>query len=86
MVPKLEFKTLQGGLKAVLWTDALQAVVMMGALFSLAICGVIEVGGFGVAWERSADTERTKFFKLVHALLKIIDICKQIDISREQYR
>ncbi len=48
---------------AVLWTDALQAAVMMVALFSLAICGVIEVGGFGTAWQRSAETERTKFFE-----------------------
>ncbi|KAG4068534.1 hypothetical protein HA402_004875 [Bradysia odoriphaga] len=51
-----------GGLKAVLWTDALQAGVMVVALAALAICGIIEVGGLPEAWQRSLDTGRINFF------------------------
>ncbi|ODM96987.1 Sodium-coupled monocarboxylate transporter 1 [Orchesella cincta] len=51
-----------GGLKAVLWTDVLQAVVMMITLGSLAVCGLIEVGGISTVWERSKLTGRTDVF------------------------
>ncbi|XP_035714103.1 sodium-coupled monocarboxylate transporter 1 [Folsomia candida] len=47
-----------GGLKAVLWTDSLQAIVMIVSLVALGICGIIEVGGFSLAWERNVDTGR----------------------------
>ncbi len=48
-----------GGLKAVLWSDALQAIIMFGTMITVIIVGVNEVGGLGVVWERAASTGRT---------------------------
>lgn len=50
-------------LPTIRWTDVLQAAVMFVALFALAICGVIEVGGFAEAWKKSEDAARINFFK-----------------------
>ncbi|KAI4470151.1 sodium-coupled monocarboxylate transporter [Holotrichia oblita] len=47
------FYTTLGGLKAVVWTDALQFVVMVGSLIVVLIIGIISVGGFGVIFEKS---------------------------------
>ena len=37
---------LQGGIKAVVWTDSIQAVVMVSGLIAVCIVGVNHVGGF----------------------------------------
>ena len=55
----------QGGLKAVLWTDALQAIIMLASLAVIAIKGLVDVGGFSVLWERLEATGRVQFFKYV---------------------
>ncbi|KAH3861726.1 sodium-dependent multivitamin transporter-like [Dreissena polymorpha] len=44
------FYTALGGLKAVLWTDTFQILVMFGGLFAIAIKGMDEVGGLKDAW------------------------------------
>lgn len=36
---------------------------MLVALLALAICGIIEVGGFAEAWKRSEEAARINFFK-----------------------
>ena len=54
---------LQGGLKAVVWTDALQTFLMFGGVIIVMILGTVSVGGPGVVWERSHQSGRLEFFK-----------------------
>jgi Na+(H+)/acetate symporter ActP len=56
---------LQGGLKAVVWTDTLQQIVMMGSSIIVIGLGIIAVGGLDVMWQRSMDGDRIEFFKYV---------------------
>lgn len=41
-----------GGIRASIWTDAAQSVVMVGAIFLLAVTGVAETGGFSALWQK----------------------------------
>jgi Na+/proline symporter len=56
---------LQGGLKAVVWTDTLQQIVMMGSSIVVLVLGIVAVGGLDVTWQRSVKGERIEFFKYV---------------------
>ncbi|ODN05896.1 Sodium-coupled monocarboxylate transporter 2 [Orchesella cincta] len=51
-----------GGLKAVLWSDALQAIIMFGSTLTILFLGTNEVGGFNVVWERAKEGGRTEFW------------------------
>lgn len=46
--------TVLGGLRAVLWTDLAQTVVLLGGAITLTILGLIEIGGWNALW---AETE-----------------------------
>ncbi|GFG39318.1 hypothetical protein Cfor_02243 [Coptotermes formosanus] len=59
------FYTTLGGLKAVVWTDTLQQIIMMGSSIIVVGLGVIAVGGLDVMWQRSLDGDRIEFFKYV---------------------
>lgn len=48
----------QGGIKAVVWTDALQAVSMYLCVLLVMVMGVWQVGGLGVVWERGVASGR----------------------------
>uniref|UniRef100_F7AMK6 Sodium-coupled monocarboxylate transporter 1 n=1 Tax=Ciona intestinalis TaxID=7719 RepID=F7AMK6_CIOIN len=50
-----------GGLKGVIWTDALQAVVMLVGFISILIQGSIKLGGFSNAWNLSKMGGRIEF-------------------------
>ncbi|KAH8246839.1 hypothetical protein KR032_001861 [Drosophila birchii] len=52
------FYTSLGGLKAVVWTDVVQAVSMVGALALVAIKGTRDIGGPAVVLERAWNTDR----------------------------
>lgn len=54
-----------GGLKAVLWTDTLQAIVMTISLVMIIIFGVNEVGGLNSIWEIAEKYGRVDFWKFV---------------------
>ena len=54
---------LQGGLKAVVWTDAIQTIVMFGGVIAIAVIGTNQVGGFQQVWKRNRDTDRIEFFE-----------------------
>ena len=54
---------LQGGLKAVVWTDTLQQIIMMVSSIVVIVLGVIAVGGFDVMWQRNLAGDRIEFFK-----------------------
>jgi Na+/proline symporter len=59
----------QGGIKAVIWTDFLQGVVMVVASLVVIVLGLIHVGGFIPVWEKSNEGQRIKIFEYVHILL-----------------
>lgn len=52
------FYTTIGGLKAVVWTDALQFSAMLGAMIAVLYLGVFTVGGFSTVFTRAAEGER----------------------------
>ncbi|PSN54825.1 Sodium-coupled monocarboxylate transporter 1 [Blattella germanica] len=57
------FYTMLGGIKAVVWTDFLQGVVMGLSTIAVIILGVIHVGGFANIWERNEDGGRIRFLE-----------------------
>jgi len=54
--------TLLGGMKAVVWADCLQYVVILAGLLSVLIVTVKEAGGFGNVWDVANKYERLEFF------------------------
>lgn len=58
------FYTTLGGLKAVVWTDTLQQIIMMGSSIIVVGLGIIAVGGLDVTWQRSLDGDRIEFFNM----------------------
>lgn len=50
-------------MKAVVWTDTFQVVVLYIALFAVLIKGTVDIGGFSVVWNTNAMYNRTDFFK-----------------------
>lgn len=67
----------QGGIKAVIWTDFLQGMVMVVSSIVVIVLGLIHVGGFLPVWERSRDGGRIKIFEYV-----ILGSRRAINISR----
>ncbi|EDO40313.1 predicted protein, partial [Nematostella vectensis] len=56
------FYTSLGGLKAVIWTDVFQSLVMVAGLVVVVVIGSQEVGGFGEVWEINKNFDRLNFF------------------------
>lgn len=52
------FYTTVGGLKAVVWTDTLQTLIMVVSVVFVAIVGTIRVGGISAIMEAAAEGER----------------------------
>ncbi|XP_038208184.1 sodium-coupled monocarboxylate transporter 1-like isoform X1 [Zerene cesonia] len=52
------FYTSAGGLQAVVWTDVIQITVMLGAMALVAVKGTLDIGGFGVVWQRNMESGR----------------------------
>ncbi|CAG0924109.1 unnamed protein product [Notodromas monacha] len=55
--------TAVGGLRAVVWTDAFQVVVMFLGLLVIIVYGTIQVGGAGEVWRIASENDRANFFK-----------------------
>uniref|UniRef100_A0A6P4FLT4 Sodium-coupled monocarboxylate transporter 1 isoform X2 n=1 Tax=Drosophila rhopaloa TaxID=1041015 RepID=A0A6P4FLT4_DRORH len=55
------FYTTAGGLKAVVWTDVIQTVIMIGAVVFVIIKGTYDVGGLGVVIQRNFDSGRIEW-------------------------
>lgn len=51
------FYTFVGGIKAVVWTDVIQILIMFGSLFLIVIKGTLNVGGLTVI-QKSYDSGR----------------------------
>nr|XP_022913639.1 sodium-coupled monocarboxylate transporter 1 [Onthophagus taurus] len=52
------FYTSLGGIKAVVLTDVIQTLVMIGAMLLVAIKGTLDIGGIGVVWNRNLESGR----------------------------
>ncbi|XP_046560787.1 sodium-coupled monocarboxylate transporter 1-like [Haliotis rubra] len=50
-----------GGLKAVIWTDVLQFIIMITGLLAVSIKGTVDGGGVSEVWLRAAETGRLDF-------------------------
>lgn len=59
----------QGGLKAVMWTDAFQMIIIWIALLVLIIKSTIDVGGISYVFEKADDGGKLEFNKLVYAYI-----------------
>ncbi|XP_065361418.1 sodium-coupled monocarboxylate transporter 1 isoform X3 [Calliphora vicina] len=55
------FYTCVGGLKAVVWTDAVQSFVMYGTILTICIKGTLDLGGLGEVLERNLEGGRLIF-------------------------
>lgn len=57
--------SIQGGLKAVVWTDVVQTLIMFGAMVLIIVKGTIDVGGFGVVYQKAKESGRIESPKFV---------------------
>nr|XP_042902818.1 sodium-coupled monocarboxylate transporter 1 [Parasteatoda tepidariorum] len=53
------FYTTIGGIKAVIWTDVFQIIIIFGALITIIVKGAIDVGGIDVVWSKAEAGGRT---------------------------
>ena len=51
----------QGGMKAVVWTDTVQLLIIIAGLVTMVIKGMIEVGGASNVYDRIKDNGRFDF-------------------------
>ncbi|XP_050086804.1 sodium-coupled monocarboxylate transporter 2-like [Anopheles aquasalis] len=58
------FYTMLGGIKAVVWTDVVQGMIMFASCFLVVIIGVIKIGGLSAVFERAAAGDRLEIFDL----------------------
>lgn len=49
-------------MKAVVWTDSFQMLVMFAGMFTLLIAGCMKVGGIDIVWNVADQNERIKIF------------------------
>ena len=54
---------LQGGLRAVVWTDTFQTCVVMLGLIGIIVMGTQRVGGMAAVWDIAQQGHRINFFK-----------------------
>ncbi|XP_047002240.1 sodium-coupled monocarboxylate transporter 1-like isoform X2 [Schistocerca americana] len=52
------FYTCLGGIRAVVWTDVVQSLVMFGSVLVVIIKGTVDVGGLAVVWSRNVESGR----------------------------
>ncbi|XP_018328753.1 sodium-coupled monocarboxylate transporter 1-like [Agrilus planipennis] len=58
------FYTTVGGLKAVIWSDALQFTVTFATLAVIFVLGTSSVGGFAQIWNIASENNRIEFFNM----------------------
>lgn len=52
----------KGGMKAVIWTDLFQALIMLSSVAMIAIKGIVDAGGFDQFWQRNEQGGRLRLF------------------------
>ena len=50
-------------MKAVIWTDTVQMMIMYGSIMLVIFKGMSEEGGFGAVWQRNLQSGRLEFFE-----------------------
>ncbi|XP_072747125.1 sodium-coupled monocarboxylate transporter 2 isoform X2 [Anoplolepis gracilipes] len=55
------FYTILGGIRAVVWTDALQVGVMIAGVLSVTALGTYHMGGMSAIWDKAVDAGRIEF-------------------------
>lgn len=43
----------QGGLRAIVWTQLVQGIVIVTSMIVVLVCGISEIGGLEIVWHRS---------------------------------
>ena len=56
------YKIGTAGMKAVMWTDTVQAVCMFGSFLIIVLVGTAAVGGAGEVWDRNYQAGRIEIF------------------------
>ncbi|MEZ6036953.1 MAG: sodium/solute symporter [Planctomycetota bacterium] len=54
--------TVLGGMAAVIWTDVLQTVVLVGGMLAAIVVVAIDVGGFGAVWSVAESAGKTRLW------------------------
>lgn len=57
------FYTTIGGLKAVIWTDTVQFLMMNGSILLIIILGIVNEGGIFKIWQIAEESGRILFFE-----------------------
>jgi solute carrier family 5 (sodium-coupled monocarboxylate transporter), member 8/12 len=52
------FYTCLVGIKAVIWTDVFQIIVMYGVMLLIMVKGTMDVGGLGFVFEKNMESGR----------------------------
>ena len=58
----------QGGIKAVIWTDTIQMVILLVGLIVLSVMGADKAGGIHQAWNITVQGGRNNFIEYVLSL------------------
>ncbi|KAG4078241.1 hypothetical protein HA402_011313 [Bradysia odoriphaga] len=72
------FYTLVGGIKAVVWTDCVQMILMLLSMIVISIKGTIDISGLQTIWDRNWDGGRLNFPELTsdfterHSVLSLL--------------
>ena len=53
----------QGGIKAVVWTDAIQMITIYGGIIALLVFGTLEVGGLNEVYRLSDEADRIQIIE-----------------------
>ena len=57
------FLSIQGGIKAVIWTDVFQFTVLFGSLVVILGMGIVQAGGFSYMWQFNLDRGHLDFIE-----------------------
>lgn len=50
-------------MKAVVWTDFFQSLMMYASIIVIVVKGAFDLGGIDVVWQKSLDGQRIEFFR-----------------------
>ncbi|PRD32231.1 UNVERIFIED_CONTAM: slc5a12 [Trichonephila clavipes] len=59
------FYTTIGGIKAVVWTDVFQTVIIFGALITVIVKGSLDAGGLEEVWAKAQSSQRTEIIEAI---------------------
>lgn len=65
----------QGGLKAVVWSDAFQMLVMVAGFLTVLVQGTNKCGGIGEVWRTAQAGQRLNVFEYVSYVTLHASMC-----------